>query len=151
MHSFPWNNCQLESGGFFFPTILHLFGENMASHRSNQMLLTAVVETPMWKLLLSFIEQKWGYSKQPGTPRQGKNNVHSFVLKPLPFRLQQKAALASVSSSWSRSSGRLFFLSDFKRMSFWGMSPVSRHRPLRPYCSRSLNIWVSWWRMMCFF
>lgn len=147
MRSFISSSYQLHTA---FSTASHLFWENMESHWSNQKLLTAVVETPMWKLLLSFTEQNWGCSRQPGTPRWAENNMHSFVLKWLPFSLELKAAVASTSSARStgKCSVRLFLW--FSKIPFWEVSPMRSCCLIQAYCSYSLGIWASFWRMACF-
>lgn len=121
IHSFMSSNYQLHS---VFSTVFHLFWENTQNHWSNQMLLTAVVDTPMCKLLLSFAGQTKGCSKQLETPRQAKNNIYSFVLMWLPFSLELRAAVVSTSSAWKteKSSVRLFLW--FLKMSFWKIIPI---------------------------
>lgn len=113
------------------------------------MLLRAVVETPMWKLLLNFTEHSWRCSKQPGTPCWAQNSINSFALKWLLFSLELKAAVASALSVWTtgKSSVRLFLW--FLKMTFWEISPMSCH--LIQVChSYSLGILAFFWRMACF-
>ena len=147
MHSFTASNYQLRT---VFSTISHLSCKNMESQWSHRKLLTAVVETPMWKVLLSFTEQDWAYSKQPRTSCWAENNIHRFALKWLPCSLDLKAAVASALSTWStgKTSVRIFLW--FLKIPFGEISPTSCHRLIQDYCSYSLDIWASFWKMAYF-
>lgn len=121
VHSFTSSNYRLRS---VFPTIFHSFWENMWSHWSNHMLLTAVVDTPMWKLLLSFTGQTKGCSKQPETPWQTKTNIYGFVLTWLPFSLELTAAVVSASSAWNKQESGVRLFLWFLKMPLWKISPI---------------------------